>query len=351
MPDEKDPHSPAQRPEERSDAPRPTVMRPPAGNAGSPADEARGARPRPTVVRAKTSESGAPPEANSKPKTAEVAAPTVIAGVERKRLAVTLDDLQKLSPDTESTVRARALQLLHAYVEETATDRTAVMWGYEIQQEYADLVSRTLSLSQTGVLKRVTGYLSRMLEILRTIDLASVAGLAGQTRTFQKFVKRMTKKIDTPEELEAARVELDQLVKLMSAAMRELLDLKDKLEQYSSRIDAIGFEVEASALAAQFLATYPRAKDQELSQRFEERSMSLTQTALQIRGSVSMRESEIEQPLRLIGAIQNVALVTLPAWLGSIASLTTLAQGRKPTPTEAGELAYQLQEILERLET
>ena len=64
------------------------------------------------------------------------------------------------------------------------------------------------------------------------------------------------------------------------------------------------------------------------------------------------RDEQIEQPLRLIGAIQNVALVTVPGWLGSIAGLTAMLAGkRKLTPTETGELAHQLGNILQQLKT
>jgi len=71
--------------------------------------------------------------------------------------------------------------------------------------------------------------------------------------------------------------------------------------------------------------------------------MSLTQTVAQIRSGVSLREMQIEQPLRLIGAIQNVAIVTVPGYLGSVASLTTmLKSNRSLTPTETGELAYSI---------
>lgn len=79
--------------------------------------------------------------------------------------------------------------------------------------------------------------------------------------------------------------------------------------------------------------------------------MSLTQTVAQIRSGASLREVQIEQPLRLIEAIQNVALVMVPGFLGSIAALTTmLDSNRKLTPTEAGELTYQLRSILQQLQ-
>jgi hypothetical protein len=278
-----------------------------------------------------------------------VAAPTAIVGAERKRITVSLDDLKNLSPGTNPDVLARALHFLQAYVAEDASDRTVVLWGHQLQQEYATLVSEALARSQADVLTRVTVHLNRMMEILSSIDLVAVAG-ADHEGELGKYLKKMSKKIDTPDELRSARVELDQLVQLLNAALDDLLNLKVEIEESSHGIGQLGDDVEASALGAQFLSTYLQGKDEALSQRFLERSMSLTQTALQIRGSVSMRDSQIEQPLRLISAIQSVALVMVPGWLGSIASLTVLA-GRKPTPTEAGEMAFQLRKILQQMQT
>ena len=123
-----------------------------------------------------------------------------------------------------------------------------------------------------------------------------------------------------------------------------------KLARTAARIEGMGDEAEASALAASFLSDHLRVSRPPLSQRFLERAMSLTQTVAQIRSGASMRDVQIEQPIRLIGAIQNVALVMVPGFLGSIASLTTMLENnRKLTPTEAGELSYQLRNILQQL--
>jgi len=356
MPEEESPRRSPQLPDETR-VTGPTVLRPPARDDAGSAGSATGRRPgrlQPTSIdtNAGTRHTPGLPSAidGSGRAAARVTAPTAIIGAERERIAVTADDLERLSPGTKPEVLARAVHFIGGYVADDASDRTVVLWGNQLQRDYADLVSATLARAQSDVLTRVTVHLDRMADILRSIDLVSVAGAGHDGGGLGKYLKKLSKKIDTREEFLAARIELDQLVKLMSAAMDDLLDLKLQIEQSSHGIDQLGDEVEASALGAQFLSNYLQGKDEELSQRFLERSMSLTQTALQIRGSVSMRDSQIEQPLRLISAIQNVALVMVPGWLGSIASLTVLA-GREPTPTEAGEMAFQLRKILEQMQT
>lgn len=354
MPDEDAPRS-SDRPRTRPVVTEPTILKPAvrdvAGSTDGPPTRSRPIQPTVVNVRSGQGARTHTVESDRTPRgTPRVGAPTVIIGAERKRIPVSADDLKQLAPDVDPDVAERALRLLHGYVAENTSDQVAIMWGQQFQRAYADLVSETLGRSQADVLTRVTVYLNRVMEILRSIDLVAVAGSTHDGVGLGRYLNRMSKKIDTREELRAASIELDQLVKLMSPAMDVLLALRADIERASQRIDELGDEVEAAALAAQFLSTHLQDGNESLSRRFLERSMSLTQTMLQIRGSVSMRESQIEQPLRLIGAIQDVALVMLPAWLGSIASLTVLAT-RTPTPTEAGEMTFQLRKIIEQLQT
>lgn len=329
---EKNRPSPGAGAEGKRNAPRPTVFTPSGGaKAVSPVERGH--------------------ETKGPAKTTAVAAPTAMPGVERKRIAVAASDLRKLAPAAESGVIEQAMRLLQTFVVETATDRSAVSWGYSLQKAYSDLVSQTLALSQSAVLRKADGYLRRMMDILGSIDLAAVceveAGIVG------KYLRKVTKKIDSPQELEAARAELDQLLSLMNASFDELLNLKDQLERHAAKIGKLGVEAEAAALAALYLSDYLQKEKATapLSQRFTERSMSLTQTLAQIQGGAAIRDMQIEQPLRLVAAIQNVALVMVPGLLGSLASLLTLMRNRKPTPTEAGELADQLRNILDHLQT
>jgi hypothetical protein len=276
--------------------------------------------------------------------------PTMVDGVERKRLPVTAGDLRQLSPGVHAVVVEKALRLLAGFVLERANERKAVLWGHELQQEHSDLVAQTLTLSQAPVLRKVQGYLGRMIDILQAVDIMAVCGHGDGA--FGRYFKGMNAKIDRAEELDAARLELDQLVRHMSDAFTELLDLKEKLEQQARQFEEIATQAEAAALAALFLAQYLRAGNTGLAERFTERSMSLTQTLAQVRQNAAIREIQIEQPIRMVGAIQNVVLVTMPDFLASIATVVTLtARKANLTPTEAGELNYKLRDIINRLAT
>jgi hypothetical protein len=134
----------------------------------------------------------------------------------------------------------------------------------------------------------------------------------------------------------------------MSDSLTKLLDLKADLEKVSIQLDLVSEEIEATALAALFLSNH--LQDSSLAKRFMERSMSLTQTLAQIRQNDAIRKIQINQPLEMVNAIQNVALVMMPSLIGSLASITTLLQSRRVvSPTEAGELNDQLRNIFNQL--
>ena len=275
--------------------------------------------------------------------------PTAIPGAERKRIEVAVSDLQALSPGAAAGVYEQARALVSAFVVDKASQRKAILWGHNLQQVHGDLVTEMLALARSPVLRQVEGYLARMMDILGSIDLMAVCGHGGDSLVGRLF-QGINSRIDTPGELAQAQAELEQLLALMGGALDPLLDLKDRLLRLSWSMEGTAAQVEASAIGALFLSERLRQGDAALAQCFVERSMSLTQTLVQMRQAGSTREIQIEQPIRLIGAIQNVALVVMPAFIGSIASIATLSASKTTiSPTEAGELAYRLRDIISQL--
>ena len=275
--------------------------------------------------------------------------PTAIPGAERKRIEVAVSDLQALSPGAAAGVYEQARALVSAFVVDKASQRKAILWGHNLQQVHGDLVTEMLALARSPVLRQVEGYLARMMDILGSIDLMAACGHGGDSVVGRLF-QGINSRIDTPGELAQAQAELEQLLALMGGALDPLLDLKDRLLRLSGSMEGTAAQVEASAIGALFLAERLRQDDAALAQSFVERSMSLTQTLAQMRQAGSTQELQIEQPIRLIGAIQNVALVVMPAFIGSIASIAALGASKTTiSPTEAGELAYRLRDIISQL--
>ena len=241
--------------------------------------------------------------------------------------------------------------LIAAFVVDKATERKAILWGQDLQKAYSDLVTQALALSRSPVLRKVQGYLTRTMDILGSIDLLAACG-HGSGGVVGRMLQRVNARIDTPGELAIAQAELEKLVALMAAALRDLLDLKDQLLGVAERTDAVGAQLEAAAIAALFLSQRLRSEKVAVAQRFAERAMSLIQTVALIREGGATGNLQLEQPIRMVGAIQNVALVMLPGFIGNIASFAALSATKTAiTPTEAGELAYQLGHIIEKLKS
>jgi hypothetical protein len=281
-----------------------------------------------------------------------VRTPTAIPGVERKRIPIDATRLRDLSSDARTC--ARAVSLVETFVVEKATERKVILWGHDIQTDYGNLIAEALKLSQTPIFVRVEGYIARMMEILKSIDVVAASG--NTQGGIASYFRGVNNRIDTPEELNVAQRELDQLIGHMRRGLKELLDLKDRLAAQAKALDALAVESEAAALAASFLAQYLQDDKPALAQCFVQRGASLTQTLTQIRQNDTVREAQINYPLRLVNAIQDTALVALPDVIASIASLVSVAgrrtgAGRKTgfSPTEAGELHYKLRDIISKL--
>jgi len=316
---------------------RPTVI----GPAGASLHNPSGGAPQPGHAPSPTRRAPAA--------TPVVRQPTAVPGAERKRIDVTVRDLQALSPGAAAGVYEHARALVRAFVVDKASQRKAILWGHDLQQAHGDFVTEMLALARSPVLRHVEGYLARMMDILGSIDLMAVCG-HGDNSVVRRLFKGINRRIDTSGELVKAQAELEQLLALMSAALEPLLDLKDQLLRLSRSMERTATQVEAAAIGSLYLSEHFRQNDAALAQCFVERSMSLTQTLAQMRRAGSTRELQIEQPIRLIGAIQNVAMVVMPAFIGSIASIATLRASKTTvSPTEAGELAYRLQDIISQL--
>lgn len=273
--------------------------------------------------------------------------PTAIPGVQRRRLEVAAADLARLSPLAGKDVVRRAVVILQELVADSATERSAILWGHALQEEYGRSVSRMLELSHDPVMVKAAGYVNRMSSILAAIDLKAVA---DATPGVGQYLKRLNQRIDTPEELDDARFELDQLVGLMANTMDPLLTLKDAIERQVAATGDLALEIEAMALAADYLAGRPSPRKPELARIYTDRAISLTQTLAQIRETAALRGAQAAQPLSLIAAVQEIALVTVPGWLSSLSAMTTMLRNqRRPTPTEASELDHRLRHILQQL--
>jgi len=329
VPEEKPPTGPGA-PPGQGEGLRPTVMKPPAARerAARPATAPPGtAPPVPTALR-----------------------PTTIPGVRRERLGATPDDLRALSPGASPAACAAAARLLETVAADKMNERKAVLWGHELQKAHGEQVTAMLALAQDPLLELARGHVARMTEILGAIDLMAVCG-HDRRGLLGGLARSMNDRIDTPAELAEALAELQQLLDRMSGEIERLVALAERLRQVAAASGRIDGEAEAAALAALFLAQLFAREAPELPQRFTARGMSLTATVAQLRQNDPLQRLQLEQPLQLVGVIQNVALVTLPGFLAGLGALLGLAKSRGASPTEARDMSYQLRDLLHQLKT
>ncbi|PIB93522.1 hypothetical protein [Caulobacter sp. FWC2] len=275
--------------------------------------------------------------------TPTVTTPTAIPGVARKRIAVSPADMTRLSPGVSSRTAARAVWLVESFVAEGAGDRHVTPWGRGAQQRHAALISEGLAPSDDGVLIRTRGHVGRIVEILETIDVEATCD--GRRAPLLALFEAPSGRIDSPRKLTVARAELAGLIDLTRAALDPLRTLEAALCDHSRRIDETRVEIEAAALGALFLSEHLATSRPELSRRFLQREMSLTQSAVEIRGGQFERDSQVEDARALIATIQDVVLATLVSWLGDMA----IRASRRPATTEVAELRSRLRAILRKL--
>ncbi|MBU1306860.1 MAG: hypothetical protein KKF33_15245, partial [Alphaproteobacteria bacterium] len=308
---------------------------------------------RPTVIKPagdrRAMRDAVPMPIDHAPKSSGPMKPTAIPGVQRRRLEVTVSDLGRIAPLAGKEVLRRAVAILQEVVADAATERSAILWGHALQEEYGKSVSRLLELSHDPVMVKTAGYVNRMSSILAAIDLKAIAEAAPGVG---QYLKRLNQRIDTPDELDGARFELDQLVGLMANTMEPLLSVKEAIERQVAEIERLAAEIEAMSIAADYLAGRPSPNRPELARIYIDRGISLTRNLAQIRETAALRGAQAAQPLSLIAAVQDIALVTVPGWLSSLSAMTTmLRHQRRPTPTEASELDHRLRHILQQLKS
>lgn len=313
---------------------QPTVMKPP--------------KERTRALRPATSAPAPEPSSQQQSPAPAVATPTVVAGVRRERIQVGVAQLQALAPGAPLPVYETAVQKIREVVDARMSDRRAVLWGHDAQKAYGERVTGTFSLAQDPVIEQARAWVGRMTAILCDIDVLAVCG-HGKSGLLGTLAKAVGNRIDTPRELSSALDELRLLLERTGGAIDRLLQLKERLQQHIDAIAAIEVEIEAAALSALFLSGHFATRSPGLAQVFTDRSMSLTATLAQMRQNDPLCRTQLQQPLQLISAIQNVALVSLPACIAGMSALLALLSTRGASPTEARDMHYQLRDLIGQL--
>lgn len=260
------------------------------------------------------------------PNSAPQLGPTLMPGHTPERFEPDLSDLTR-----DAGLAEAASGILRGLIPDHITPRLALSWGQALQETHRDQMADRLALSRAPVLQETTAHLARLRAILSRIDPEALSAPSLATR----MLAPLTRLIDTPAELTAARAEIEMLLRFLSQAQVGLHAHREALETHAASLHDLGSQIEAMALAARWLAAHaPQARS------FEDRAESLRATLIQIRSAELQLTAEVELPSRLILAVQNIALVALPAWLEQLSRL-----GPRPSPTETRALAFRLHDL------
>ncbi len=300
---------------------------------------------RPTVVKAPAAGARGKKAAARAAAAPSAAQPTAIEGVRPERIDVRAAELRALSVDASEAACEEATRLLKALTVAMLSQRRAALWGQEVQKSCQDRFGGSAAPGSAPFIEQ-----ARMTDILGAIDLKAVCGHAkgGLLSGLARSIKR---KIDTLAKLAVALDELRSLIGRLHAGVDRLLALKEGLRQRASAFERLQAEAEAAALAALFLSKRLAGQSPAIAQRFAERSMSLGVTLAKTRQGGGAYRAHIDQPLQLINAIQNVALVRMQGFITEMASLQALAKARHAFPAEALNMSYRLRDILHQLKT
>lgn len=263
--------------------------------------------------------------------------PTVIGAVRRKTLSPTLmpgTTPGRFQPEaaeltgSDAAVTA-ALEMLRALVPAHFGAKQALFWGQEAQEDHRALTGQAVALSQAPALRETSAHLSRLRDILARIDLEAMAERGFGAR----IMARVNRLIDTPAELAEARGEIETLLRLLTQGQEALIAHQAALSAQARAMEALATRIEALALAAGWLASHTAE-----ARALQDRRASLMASLVQLRANLIQTTSDAELPARLILAVQNIALVALPAWLSQA------ARGPRSL-TEARDLAFRLHDI------
>ncbi len=278
--------------------------------------------------------------------------PTKMAGFERDRLPVTMEEFRKANPEIPYNLSSKAYQMVIETDIAHILSSSALIWQTAIQKQYSDKVMLLLEHTEHESIAKASFLINRVTEILGAIDLHGVCEYE-KDGMISKLLKHANKEYDTPEELHEAENELKQLCQLLSKHLQKLILLQQKLDTLNREIVTLATEVNAAQIAANFLADYlhkSKLSDAKIADQFLERSMSLLHTQTQIVENEAAREVQLMLPSQLITMIQNTVLVMLPDWLGSISSIRSMLESnKKVTITEVEEISDWKKRILKRL--
>jgi hypothetical protein len=234
-----------------------------------------------------------------------------------------------------------AVVILHRTIIELVSDADCASWGVLEQKQYSELTERSLALISGPDLQRGQAHLGRLLQILE--ELAEAFQHKGpEGFAFWK------KEANPMETLERYKPELSKLRGLLESLLPQIVIIDGALDAIVEELKTLITKLNASAIAAQYLAEHilDKTARSRAIQNLESRRFSLTETTALIDQGLIIREQTKNNFNRLILKIQDCVLNALPAWIDMLA---TQLPGKLLTETDLFIHRQSLEDIINNI--
>jgi hypothetical protein len=264
--------------------------------------------------------------------------PSVMPGMIRKGLDVSVAELEKTFPGTSRETLDQTARILKDTIVESLGAVSCSQWGYEVQARYNELVNESLALASVKTVQDGARHNSRLYALLSEV---AQAFRDNGPHDFAFWKKQVTPQ----EKFEDAHDELEQLRGLLGNALPVLRAIQTRLEKLSHESLRLATELDASGIAAHYVADTLGAGD-DRSSHLMDQSVSLTKTIAHIREGILLRQESVQEIDALADRIQESVLTTLPAW---IEKATLVFHNPSATDTERYTLRQGLEDIVRQL--
>lgn len=248
--------------------------------------------------------------------------PSSLPGRRHTGIEVTLDELRACYPEQPEPVLERTRAVLAGVILSTASSATWIGFGVDVQEALADLVRERLAAAQQSPTRAIAQHLNRLQALLTDVLDAFEGGLFRRS----------------PDVVwQGVKPEVQSLEQLAKAGGVELRGQLKALEVQRSTLPDLAVRLQASAVAADYLAhTHSEAADLLLA-----RQASLTASQLLLKEHALHLEGDIAHVQALTSLVQAGVLVKLPSVHAQLAALSG-----KPNDTQRFLAVEKLTDIL-----
>jgi len=261
-----------------------------------------------------------------KPLKARPVAKIVLKNAEiRKQIKVSLDELQEISTVTEESILEQAQSIIQSFNLDDGRDQKFTEFGTDLQEKYADKVEAIFKLTTNTAVNKTKVKLGRIAELIEQVSHIDTQKKDSIFSVLKK-VKGSLK-----QDFNIVYAEIEILADELEDKIPELLNVKNKFDEFANQLPDFLDEIEAVLLAGKFLISYSTEFLENFSLEdledkvnynkletvlavFEKRIESIELTKLSLLQGFDQVKMFRINILNMINLIQNTVVTMIPLW-------------------------------------